>query len=129
MSRLLKYINESIVDICITKTKAELENASKSAANYALQIDYTNFCNYVKKSGSEQNILDFINRVFHTGIKKLEDFDFSSVKLGESMELSIPTIDINIIRKLTDIIGISPDKVKASVAFFILLVKKYGLRR
>jgi len=128
MSRLNYFINESIIDINITKSKAELEKASKAAANYALQIGYSDFCKYVKKSGNEKNIVDFINRVFGAGITKLEDFDFGDTKIGESMELSIPSIDFNIIRKLTGIIGVSPEKVKASVAFFILLVKKYGLR-
>lgn len=128
MSRLQNYIIESVVDINITKAKSELEKTSKSMANYALQIGYSDFCKYVEKSGNEKNIIDFINRVFHTGINKLEDFDFSAVKLGESMEFSIPSIDFNIIRKLVDIIGITPQKVKAAVAFFILLVKKYGLR-
>jgi len=121
-------LHESIIDIAASKAKVDLENASKSAANYALQIGYADFVKHVRKSGNEKNIIDFINRMFHTGITKLEDFDFSATRLGESVSLSIPFIDLGIIRKITDIIGISPDKVKSAVAFFILLVKKYGLR-
>ena len=124
--RLNNFLVENTVDVGVDKAHQEFSNMSKSSAEYALKIHYKEFIECVKKNGSEKNIIDFVNHVFDCNISKLEDLDFATVKLREG--ITIPTINLNIVRKFTDIIGVSPDKIKASCAAFLVLLSKYGLR-
>jgi hypothetical protein len=126
MTRLNLFLTENIIDLNVDIARQEFEKMSKTSAEYALKIHYKEFLGFVKKNGSEKNIIDFVNRAFKLNIKSLDELDFEKVgsnfvKLKE--DLQIPLVDLNVIRKLCDIIGISPDKVKAATAFCILLSK------
>lgn len=120
------FLNESNFDSEIEKANDEFSKMSKSSAEYALKIHYKEFIKSVQKNGSEQKIIDFCNRVFNCNISSLDEIDFSTIKLRENKYFT--KIDFNVIKKLTEFIGIGKDKIQSAFAFFIVLMNKFGLR-
>lgn len=120
------FLSEANIDSDIENTNNEFSKMSKASAEYALKIHYEGFIKSVRKNGSEQKIIDFCNRIFNCNISSLDELDFSTIKLRESKHF--PTIDFNIIKRLTGFIGFNKDKIQSAFAFFTVLANKFGLR-
>ena len=124
--RLKYYITEDIITKTIDDLTVKAEKMSAQSMEYALKIGFNDLVDYSRKQGNETRLCAFVNKFFKCDIQSLDELDFARIQLRES--ISLPTINIKVIKNLINTVGLSLSNIKAGICFLYSLALIYGLK-
>ena len=126
--RFTSYLNENMQSI-LNNITSDIANIDSSTMDYQSKIHWYEFVDFVQRNGTEDNLIKFINQMFHKNITSLDDVNLKTMKPWNVNESSILPMLSSFVKTVCGKINITSDIIKKCVFGLIILFRIYAPQR
>ncbi len=120
--RLKNYLEESNRAL-LNNVISDIANLDSDAMDYQSKIHWYDFLKFVRERGSEEKLIDFINKTFHKNIVSLDDVNLKMMKPWEVNESNTLSIISSFIKIACGGINETFENVKKCVRGIVILFR------
>lgn len=124
--RLENYLITENVQSILSNVVSNVAKLDAKTMEYQTKIHWYSFVDFVREKGSEEKLIDFINKTFNKNIISLDDVNLKMMKPWEVNESNILSVISAFIKIACNGINDTIDNVKKCVRGIIILYRIFA---